>query len=180
MILQTQRVRLRDLTESDISNIHDLHSLPQTDEFNTLGIPETISITEKIVAEWITAQLQVPRAIYTFCIEHTSTKEFIGLIGMKMGKPNYLTAEVWYKLHPSHWGKGYATEALNKILHFVFTELKLHRIEAGCAVENIASIKVLEKVGMIREGRKRKKLPIRGEWKDNYFYAILEEDFLNN
>lgn len=37
---------------------------------------------------------------------------------------------------------------------------------------------ILEKVGMIREGRKRKKLPIRGEWVDNYFYAILEEDFL--
>jgi [ribosomal protein S5]-alanine N-acetyltransferase len=55
--------------------------------------------------------------------------------------------------------------------------LRLHRIEAGCAVENIPSIKVLEKAGMTREGLKRKKLPIRGEWKDNYFYAILEEDF---
>ena len=50
-------------------------------------------------------------------------------------------------------------------------------MEAGCAVENIASSKVLEKVGMTREGMKRKKLPIRGQWKDNYFYGILEEDF---
>jgi [ribosomal protein S5]-alanine N-acetyltransferase len=178
MTIQTPSLFIRELTESDITNIHDLHSLPQTDEFNTLGIPESISITEKIVAEWVAAQQQEPRTSYTFCIEHTNAKEFIGLIGLKMGKPNYLTAEVWYKLHPSHWGNGYATEALNKILHFAFTELKLHRIEAGCAIENIASIKVLEKVGMIREGRKRKKLPIRGEWKDNYFYAILEEDFL--
>ena len=46
-----------------------------------------------------------------------------------------------------------------------------------CAVDNITSIKVLEKVGMTREEKKRKKLPIRGEWKDNYFYAILDEDF---
>jgi len=58
-------------------------------------------------------------------------------------------------------------------------ELQLHRIEAGCSVDNIASSKVLEKVGMTREGMKRKKLPIRGEWKDNYFYAILEDDFNN-
>ena len=178
MIPQTKRLQLRELSESDTTNIHDLHSLPQTDEFNTLGIPETIHTTEKIVAEWITAQLQEPRLNYTFCIEHAITKEFIGLIGIKMGKPNYLTAEVWYKLHPEQWRKGYATEALNKILHFAFTVLKLHRIEAGCAVENIASIKVLEKAGMTREGRKRKILPIRGEWKDNYFYAILEENFL--
>lgn len=63
-------------------------------------------------------------------------------------------------------------------MDFGFNDLKLHRIEAGCAVENIASSKVLEKVGMTKEGMKRKKLPIRGEWKDNYLYAILEEDFL--
>ncbi len=40
--------------------------------------------------------------------------------------------------------------------------------------------KVLEKVGMTREGMKRKKLSIRGEWKDNYFYGILEDDFDKN
>lgn len=65
-----------------------------------------------------------------------------------------------------------------KVLDFGFGVLKLHRIEAGCAVDNIASIKVLEKAGMTKEGMKRKKLPIRGKWKDNYFFAILEEDFL--
>jgi ribosomal-protein-alanine N-acetyltransferase len=62
-------------------------------------------------------------------------------------------------------------------LEFGFIDLKLHRIEAGCAVENIASTKTLEKVGFVREGMKRKKLPIRGEWKDNYVYGILEEEF---
>jgi [ribosomal protein S5]-alanine N-acetyltransferase len=69
---------------------------------------------------------------------------------------------------------------LRKLLDFSFNILKLHRIEAGCAVENTASIKVLEKAGMTREGMKRKKLPIRGDWKDNYFYAISEEDFMLN
>ncbi|MDR1201453.1 MAG: GNAT family N-acetyltransferase [Tannerellaceae bacterium] len=48
--------------------------------------------------------------------------------------------------------------------------------EAGVATENIRSIKVLEKSGMIREGLRRKILPIRGEWKDNYHYAIVEND----
>ncbi|MEL7146066.1 MAG: GNAT family protein, partial [Bacteroidota bacterium] len=58
-----------------------------------------------------------------------------------------------------------------------FDQLKLHRIEAGVAVDNQRSIRVLEKAGMTREGRKRKVLPIRGDWYDNYHYAILEEDF---
>jgi len=62
-------------------------------------------------------------------------------------------------------------------LEYGFIDLKLHRIEACCAVENIASSKTLEKAGFKRECMKRKKLPIRGVWKDNYFYGILEEDF---
>jgi len=51
---------------------------------------------------------------------------------------------------------------LPKLVNFGFNESKLHRIEAGCAVENVASIKVPGKVGMTKEGMKRKKLPIRG------------------
>lgn len=62
------------------------------------------------------------------------------------------------------------------MLEFGFTELNLHRIEAGCAVENTGSIRVLEKVGMIREGRKRKVLPLKNGWSDNFHYAILSSD----
>lgn len=179
MLLQTNRLALRQLSITDVDNIHTLHSLPETDQFNTLGIPATVETTKKVVTDWLAAQNATPPTSYVFCIDHLATQHLIGLIGLKMGKPHYRIAEVWYKLHVDHWGQGYATEALTKILAFGFNELGLHRIEAGCAVENIASIKVLEKAGMIREGRKRKILPIRGEWKDNYCYAILEEDFLH-
>ena len=96
---------------------------------------------------------------------------------MILGKTNFKIAEVWYKIHTSYWRQGYTTEALTELLKYGFSRLELHRIEAGCATENIASIKVLEKVGMTREGRKRKVLPVRGEWVDNYFYSILETEF---
>jgi len=89
----------------------------------------------------------------------------------------YKNAEIWFKLHSKYWNKGFATEAVNRVLHFSFIDLKLHRIEAGCAVENIASRRVLEKVGMIKEGHCRKLLPIRGQWVDNFEFAILDTDF---
>ena len=54
--------------------------------------------------------------------------------------------------------------------------MKLYRIEAGCAVENIGSISVLEKFGMIREAHTRKLLPLKTGWSDNYRYAILSTD----
>jgi RimJ/RimL family protein N-acetyltransferase len=98
------------------------------------------------------------------------------MAGIRPGKPLYRNAEIWYKLHKNFWGQGYATEAARELLKFGFNELDLHRIEAGCAVDNIASVRVLEKCGMTREGRTRKLLPLAHGWSDNFQYAILEED----
>jgi RimJ/RimL family protein N-acetyltransferase len=86
-------------------------------------------------------------------------------------------AEIYFKLLPESWGNGFATELARRIFQFAFQDLGLHRIEAGVATENVRSIRVLEKLGMTREGSRRKILPIRGEWKDNYHYAILDEEF---
>lgn len=176
-MLQTDRLTLRELSPTDLQSIHALLSLPETDEFNTLGIPETIETTGEYLAAWLMAQEQEPRISYVFAMTKKDDKAFIGLMALNFGKLKYRTAEVWFKVHKDHWRKGYTTEALTELLNFSFKTLNLHRIEAGCATENIASARVLEKVGMIREGMKRKKLPIRGEWKDNYFYGLLEEEF---
>ena len=176
-MLTTIRLNIREIELKDIDNVHQLHSLSETDEFNTLGIPETIQETEDILSGWLAEQKKEPRNAYVFGIDLKDELKFIGLIAINPGKKNYRTAEVWFKVHKDFWRKGYTTEALIKLLDFGFNHLQLHRIEAGCAVDNIASIKVLEKAGMTREGMKRKKLPIRGEWKDNYFYGILDEDF---
>lgn len=177
VMLKTERLNIRELTLADIENVHILHSLPETDEFNTLGIPENIQATEIIVNEWLELQKQSPGNSYVFSIDKNDSNEFIGLIAIILGMAKYKTAEVWFKTHKDHWRQGYTTEALKRVLEFGFVDLKLHRIEAGCATDNIASGKTLEKAGFKKEGMKRKKLPIRGVWMDNYFYGILEEDF---
>ncbi len=177
MQLRTERLILRETTINDLQNIHQLHSFPEVDEFNTMGIPSSIKETEKLINEWIASQIESPQKKYVFAIEN-SEKQFIGLVGINIGKPKYFNAEIWYKLLPQFWNNGFATESVNEILNFCFTELKLHRVEAGCATENISSINVLEKSGFIKEGLRRKLLPIRGKWLDNFEFAILEEDFL--
>jgi RimJ/RimL family protein N-acetyltransferase len=169
-------MKLRLIGKSDLIVIHNLHSLPETNEFNTLGIPNNLDETESVIKPWIFDNQQKEVKNYTFAIEQIATSRFIGLIALKLGNPKYRRGEVWYKFHSDYWGKGFGTEALNRILDFGFGELKLHRIEAGCAVNNVGSIKVLEKVGMIREGRKRQVLPLRTGWSDNFEYAIVETD----
>ena len=177
MELQTKRLKLVELIFADLENIHQLHSLPETDKYNTLGIPATIQETENILNEWLNLQKAIPRISHILCLRQLDSSQFIGLIGLTLGKVNYKIAEIWYKIFPNFWRQGLTTEALTEILKFGFTDLGLHRIEAGCAVENIASIKVLEKAGMTKEGCKRKFLPLKEQWADNYIYGILDSDF---
>lgn len=178
MELTSERLILRLVTENDLDKVHELHLLPETDRYNTLGIPESTSDTQIILKDWIAKGQLNPPERNTFYIQ-TRSGEFVGLLGLKIGKKNYRTAEVWYKLHPTMWNKGYATAAVERILKFCFEELNMHRVEAGCSKQNGASKKVLEKCGFTEEGLKRKILPIRGEWHDAYFFAILEEDYAN-
>lgn len=177
MDFSTERLKLREVLPDDIEKIHALHSFPEVDQYNTLGIPASIEVTEKLVKSWVEYQNGIPRDRFVFSIFEKQTLEFIGLFGLNFGRPGLMSAEVWYKIMPHYWGKGYATESLKAALEVGFSAFKLHRIEAGCAVDNAASIKVLEKSGFLREGRKRKILPIRGEWKDNFIYAVVDEDW---
>ncbi len=178
MLLKTIRLTLREINLTDIPGIHNLLSLPETDEFNTLGIPDSIESTAGIVLDWLENGKKENRS-YTFFIETTDTNEFIGVIALNPGKLSYKKAEVWLKINSIYWNNGYGTEAMKALIQFAFTDLKLHRIEAGCAIGNIASKNLLEKSGMILEGLFRANLPIRGEWVDNLKFAILDTDFEN-
>ncbi|MGK0386548.1 MAG: ribosomal-protein-alanine N-acetyltransferase [Patiriisocius sp.] len=174
--LQAIRTQLRSIRQSDLQHIHDLHSLPEVDQFNTLGIPVSIEDTNRVITLWL-RDLKMPVIKnYTFSINSLETKNFIGLFGLKLGTPKYKRGEIWCKIHPDYWNQGYATETVKQVLAFGFSKLALHRIEAGCAVDNIGSFKVLEKAGFVREGRCRQTLPLVSGWSDNYEYAILEND----
>ncbi len=175
-MLTTKRLILRNVEKKDLEAVHALHSLPQTDRYNTLGIPENVDITRDILTGWIDDNKASARQNYFLTVELNSTQQFIGMIALKLNKPKYCSAEIWYKFHVEHWGKGYATEAVKALLDFGFHQLGLHRIEAGCAVDNAGSVRVLEKAGFLREGIKRQVLPLKSGWSDGYEYGILSDD----
>ncbi|WP_044640101.1 GNAT family N-acetyltransferase [Risungbinella massiliensis] len=87
------------------------------------------------------------------------------------------TYEIGWVFNPKYYNKGYASEAAKAILEFGFTKMKLHRIIATCQPENVASYRVMEKIGMRREGYFKKCIPYGKEWWDEYYYAILEEEW---
>lgn len=172
----SDRLRLRLIRASDLAEVHSLLCLPETDKYNVFGIPQNIVVTKEFVDVWIEQHSVQEILKYTFVIEDKNSKEFIGLFGFNLGKEKYKNAEIWYKIHSNFWKKGYATECVKEIIKFGFKKLELHRIEAGCAVENIGSIRVLEKSGFKMEGRLRQVLPLKSGWSDIYQFGILEGD----
>jgi len=179
MILRSERLVLKEISWDDLENIHLLHSIPEVDRYNTLGIPKNLDTTRKVVEDIIDAQKISPQKSYTWNIILKKANEFIGMAGMNLSHDKYRTGEIYYKLIPIHWNKGYATEVSKMLIQCGFENFNLHRIEAGVATENKNSIKVLKKSGMTYEGLRRKILPIRGKWIDNYEYAIVEDDIRN-
>lgn len=176
MELASERLILKEICWDDAESIHDLYSLPEVDEYNTLGIPKDIDETKEIIRPMIEAQQEKDRKSYCWKIIRKEPLEFIGIAGMSLSANRFKLGEIFYSLLPSHWGHGYATEVAKTLVKAGFESFNLHKVEAGVATENMRSIKVLEKSGMKREGLRRKILPIRGEWKDNYHYAIVEDD----
>ena len=175
-IITTKRTYLRPINSTHLDAIHHLLSLPETDEYNTLGIPRDTEETKTILEPLIADNLADEITNYTLAIENKENNMVIGLFGLKLWGKKHRRGEVWYKILPTHWNVGYATEVLSAIIDHGFDTLKLHRIQAGCAVRNLASVRVLEKAGMIQEGRARQTLPLKTGWSDNFEYAILDTD----
>lgn len=176
MNLTSQRLSLKELVWDDVNDIHKLHSFPEVDQYNTLGLPKDIDETKELLRPFIEEQKAEKRKLYFWKVITKETQEFVGIAGMNLSLNKFKLGEIYYKILPDNWGKGYATEISKALIKSGFEKFNLHKIEAGVATENVASIKVLEKCGMTREGRRRKILPIRGEWVDNYHYAIVEDD----
>ena len=150
MHINTERLTLSSTVEGDVENIHELHSIVEVASFNTIGIPRHLSETKELLRQALAEQNEQKQKYFAWTIKETATESFVGEIGM--------------------------IESIKSVIKFGFEELKLHRIEAGVAVHNTKSIALLEKIGLKREGLKRKVLPINGKWVDNYHYAILDVD----
>jgi RimJ/RimL family protein N-acetyltransferase len=85
--------------------------------------------------------------------------------------------EIGYAMLPNERNKGYGTEAIAIIVDYLFLAKQIVRIQVTTEVRNKASVKVLEKNGFKREGTIRKMEFVRGQWRDEYLYSILREEW---
>jgi RimJ/RimL family protein N-acetyltransferase len=171
----SKRIKLREYNIDDIVGVHDYASDPEVSQYMDWG-PNTLKDTVEFVQKAMETQKENPRMKYEWAIEHPLSG-LIGGCGITIIDKKNMTSEIGYCLNREYWGNGYGTEVARSLIDHCFRELEMHRIIATCDPENIGSCMVMEKNGMIREGRFRKNLFLRGEWRDTYIYSILEKEW---
>jgi RimJ/RimL family protein N-acetyltransferase len=178
-VVETERLILREFRKEDLNGVHAYASDPEVSKYEPWG-PNSEDDTKYFLDSIISYQLNNPRNDYEIAIELKGTGLLIGACGIHISDTETREGYIGYCYNKQYWKNGYASEAAVAIIEFGFKSLNLHRIFATCDPNNVGSSKVLEKIGMKREGHLRDHKLQRGKWRDSFLYSILEHEFQSN
>lgn len=176
MLLETARLRLREVATEDWRAVLAY----QDDPRYLCYYPWTeraAADVRQFVQDLVALNHEQPRRNFHFAIVLRGEDRLLGLANLRRKTADARQADIGYELAPPDWRCGYATEAVRELVRFGFQDLRLHRIWATCNAENVASSRVLEKVGMQLEGRLRESDWFKGRWWDTLIYGILEREW---
>ncbi len=175
MILTTKRLLLREFVEDDWHAVLAYQSDPRYFRYYSFT-QRSAEDAQAFVHRFISWQKERPRTRFQLAVTLPAEGRLIGSCGVRMVANDAVEAELGYEFDPSFWGQGYATEAARTMAAYGFKQLELHRIWAACLAENIASVRVLEKIGMKPEGRLRENRWMKNRWWDMLVYGLLESE----
>ncbi len=151
--IETERLSLREFSSADIDAMHAYASRQDATRYLTWG-PNDRQASEAQLSTFLEAADAVPRFVYELALTSRPDGGLIGALCLYLdhreGAP-LQSAELGFVLHPDFWGQGLVTEAAATLLSRGVSELGLTRIWATCDARNLASIRVLQKIGMTQE-----------------------------
>jgi ribosomal-protein-alanine N-acetyltransferase len=173
--LHTARLRLRPFADGDADALFALHSNPDvlrywdappwTDHSRAVRF---LATCQEIAEEGSGARLAV---------ERVADGSFLGWCGLSQWNPVYRSASLGYCLGEAAWGQGYATEAAHALLRWAYDTWDLNRVQAEADTRNVASARVLEKLGFVREGTLREDCVVNGDVSDSWVYGLLRREW---
>src|ERR687897_1099664 len=175
--LESERLILRRFRDSDLAPFVAYRNDPEVARYQAWD-----SFDERearaLIREMETAQPGVPGEWFQFAIESKETGEFVGDCALQVDGQEPYRAEIGFTLAREYQGRGFASEAISRLLDYAFGTLKLHRVIAIADCRNTPSWALLERVGMRREGHFIENVWFKGGWADEYLYAVLKDEWL--
>jgi len=173
--IRTERLELGPFADAEAAELQRLAGAPEIAD-TTLMIPHPylLAHAEQFIALQRDGVAEGHELI--FAIHRLADARLVGTVALREIDPVHLQAELGYWIGVPYWNQGYATEAARATVDVGFTRLGLNRIYAHHMARNPASGRVLERIGMQREGILRQRVRKWGRFEDVVIYSLLRED----
>jgi RimJ/RimL family protein N-acetyltransferase len=175
--LETERLLLRPFEPGDLSALYEIHSDDNNARwlYNAARTREEVEelLQRKIAGASIRAEGEWLSAAAVL----RAGGELVCDVSLLWASEQHRQGEIGFIAHPAHHGHGYATEAARPLLRFAFEALELHRVVGQLEARNVASARVLEKLGMRREAHLIENEWVKGEWQSELVYAMLAREW---
>ncbi len=165
----TPRLVLREFTRGDLEEVHAYSADPRVTRYLFFG-PRDRESTAEYLENLIESQQEEPRTRFELAVVETAGGGVIGACDLSFIERDVV--DLGYMLAQAHWGKGYATEIALALADAAFFDLRADRVISTVEINNQASIRVLEKIGMRWEAIYRKHRRAKNRWWDCHLYTL--------
>ncbi|GAA6614965.1 GNAT family N-acetyltransferase [Scytonema sp. NUACC26] len=174
--IETKNLILRETKLADAQDIFQIFANDEVTRYHDLETATRVEQAQFLI-ERRAERFQNKQGI-RWGIARKEDNIIIGSCGYSI--KNRFLLEIGYELARDYWGKGIMTEALQAIIKWGFQELDINRIEAMVLIENIASIRLLEKMGFLEEGLLREYGFWKGQFHDLKLFSLLRKEYRNH
>jgi RimJ/RimL family protein N-acetyltransferase len=172
----SDRLVVRALSLNDFDRHFEIYSNPDVVRYLYYG-PMDATVARSHLARRSTAELPFEGSFMNLGVEVRGEGVLIGEVALGVVSTVHRVCEVGYVFDPRWNGRGYATEATTVMVNLAFERLGAHRVIGRIDGRNVASRRVLERIGMRHEARFRENEFVKGEWTDEVIYAVLEDEW---
>jgi len=170
--VRTPRLNLREFTADDFDAVLAYSSDPRVTRYLFFG-PRDADSTQEYLEELLASQIEQPRTRFELAVEQYDGGRLVGACDLSLIERN--VADLGYMLESRVWGLGYATEIAAALLEAAFLQLRVDRVISTVDVNNGASIRVLEKIGMRWEAVYRRHRRAKNRWWDCHLFVMPRE-----
>jgi RimJ/RimL family protein N-acetyltransferase len=175
--IETERLLLRAYTTADFEALFAMRSNAEVARYLYWEPQTEGEVRETLEKKIASTSIRAEGDVLALAAEHRPTGDLVADVILCLLSAEHGLGEIGYMAHPDHTGHGYATEATRPLLPIAFEELGLHRVIGRLEARNIASARVLEKLGLRREAHLVENEFVKDEWQSELDYAILDREW---
>ena len=172
-LLESPRLHLRDIQDDDIPCLRAIAMRDEVARFQPWG-PDTPDQVDAYFAMARRAASAQPRSDFILAAVLAASDQVIGYGSLSILEPPS-AAELGYFLDPAFWGQGFGTEIAETLVRLAFERLELDEVRATTDPRNLASQRMLDKLGMRRAGYTRNSMLLRDGWRDSIAFALTAQ-----